>query len=151
MNATVTLATTTFASTVATSDTQVNLTSTSGISKGTCLFANRELMSVVSLTGIGNYAVVNRGVGGTKTRTHSTIETVYLGRPDQFYSMDPQGVPSTGGALVNPHINVENGIVWVIQGDDSGPGMLAQTWQPVTSTQTIGPFGVRVNTTTTPS
>ena len=149
MLATVTLSTTTFASPVTETDSQVNLTSLTGIYAGVCLFSNRELFTIERLTGIGNYAVVRRGQDGTKNRAHSVVETVYIGRPDQFYAFDPQGVP--GSALTNPHINTQTGVAWVIQGDDFGPGQAAQTWQPIASSQTIGALGVRVNTTTTPS
>lgn len=149
MLATVTLGTTTFASPVKETDSQVIFTSLTGISAGMCVFSNRELLTVERLTGIGNAAVVRRGQDGTKQRAHSILETVYIGRPDQFYSFDPQGVPGT--SLTNPHINTQTGVAWVIQGDDIGPGQAAQTWQPVTSAQTIGALGVRVNTTTTPS
>lgn len=150
MQSTFTLATTTFAAPVSAGDTQVTLTSTSGIIPGVLLFANRELMKVQFLTGIGNYAVVLRGREGTETRAHGTGETVYLAQGYQLFSSDPQGLPPAN-TLVNPHINVLNGIVWVVQGDDEGPGTQARSWQPVTSTQTPGALGVRVTTTTTPT
>lgn len=150
MQSTFTLATTTFASSVAASDTQVNLSSTSGITPGVFLFANRELLKVERLTGIGNYAVVLRGADGTETRAHSAAETVYIAQGYQLFDQDPQGLPNPA-TLVNPHINVRNGVVWVVQGDDVGPGTSLRTWQPVTTTQSIGALGVRQNTTTTPS
>ena len=145
-----TLATTTFASNVGMLDTQVNLTSTTGIVPGIRLFANRECFAVEKLTGIGNYAIVRRGVDSTETRVHNTQETVYIARPDQLFVTDPTGIP-LAGVYSNPHINVTNGVIWVVQGDDSGPGVYARSWQQVTTTQAAGPLGVRTNTTTTPS
>jgi hypothetical protein len=145
-----TLATTTFASNVGELDTQVNLTSTTGVVPGIRLFANRECLAVEKLTGVGNYAIVRRGVDGTFNRPHNTQETVYIARPDQLFSTDPVGIP-IAGVYSNPHINVFTGTIWVVQGDDSGPGIYARSWQQVTSTQTAGPLGVRTNTTTTPS
>lgn len=150
MQATFTLATTTWASPVASGDTQVNLASTSGIAPGVLLFANREVIKVISLTGIGNYATVRRGQDGTETRAHGTGETVYIAQGYQLFQSDPQGLPGAN-VFVNPHINVANGVVWVVQGDDEGPGTQARSWQPVTTTQTPGPLGVRVTTTTTPT
>lgn len=150
MQATFTLATTTFASPIAVSDTQVNLTSTSGIVPGVFLFANRELFKVERLTGIGNLVVVLRGREGTPTGPHGTGETVYIAAGYQLFDQDPTGLP-VGAAFSNPYINIKNGVVWVTQGDDIGPGALARSWQPVTTTQTIGSYGVRVTTVTTPS
>jgi hypothetical protein len=150
VQSTFTLATTTFASPVLKEDTQVNLTSTSGIAPGVFLYATREAMLVVALTGIGNMATVLRGREGTETRAHSTTETVYLAQGYQLFDQDPQGVPAAA-TFANPHINVRTGTLWVVQGDDVGPGTAARTWAPITSTQTIGALGVRVTTTTVPS
>lgn len=150
MQATYTLTTTTFTAPVGASDTQVNLGSTSGITPGVFLFANRELLKVVRLTGIGNMAVVLRGQEGTSSVAHGTGETVYLAQGYQLFAVDPVGLP-VGATLANPYINVANGIVWAIQGDDIGAGIGARSWQPVTTTQTAGDFGVRVTTTTTPT
>ncbi len=150
MQATFTLATTGFSLPVKTIDTRLILTSTSGVVPGVFLFANRELMRVQYLTGVGNEVVVLRGRDGTETRAHGTGETIYIAQGYQLYEQDPQGLAPLN-AFVNPHINVRNGTVWVIQGDDEGGGTQARSWQQVTTTQTIGPLGVRVNTTTTPS
>lgn len=150
MQATFTLATTGFAASVARTDTLVNLASTSGIAPGVFLFANREVLMVVGLTGIGNYAAVLRGREGTETRPHGTGETIYVAQGYQLFQSDPQGLPPLA-PLVNPHINVANGIVWVVQGDDVGPGTDARSWQPVTTTQAPGALGMRVATTTTPT
>lgn len=148
--ATYTLATTTFSATVAAGDSTIYMRSTSGITPGVRLYANRELMTVDRLTGIGTGVVVLRGQHGTATRTHSTAETVYIGQGDQFFADDPVGVPPNP-PRVSPRINVLTGVAWVVQGDQDGPGANAQTWQPITTTQTRGSLGVRVNTTTTPS
>lgn len=151
MQALFTLATTTFLTPVTATDTQVNLASTSGISPGVFLFANRELLKVVGLTGVGNYASVLRGQEGTATRAHGAgAETIYLAQGYQLFSSDPQGLPGAN-IFANPHINVLNGTVWVIQGDDEGPGMQGRTWQQVTTSQAIGATGQRVTTTTTPT
>ncbi len=152
MLATFTLATTNFASAVSESDTIVNLASTSGIVPGVFLFANREAMKVVGLTGIGNYASVLRGKAATVTRAHSTNETVWIAQGYQLFETDPQGTLSAGAVpLANPHINVMNGTVWVTQGDDDGADVGARTWQQVTTTQSFGALGIRQNVTTTPS
>src|ERR1700680_1198507 len=101
MLATYTLATTNFAAPVAKLDTQVNLVSTTGIVPGIYLFAARELMKVVALTGIGNNVNVLRGRDGTVTESHSPLETVYLAQGYQIFMQDPQGVPGVGAVLAN--------------------------------------------------
>lgn len=148
MIATVTLTPTTFSEPVSATDTIVNPTSTSGIAPGVRLYVDQELMKVVGLTGINNQVSVIRGVDGTYTRRHNTIVAVYVGRGDQFYETDPVGTPPLV-IPVYPHINVRNGILWGIQGDDRE---LAQRyWLAITTTQTAGALGVRVNTVSTPS
>lgn len=150
MQALSTLATTTFARAVSGTDTQVTLTSTSGIAPGVFLFANREVLKVVNLTPVANVVSVLRGQEGTMTRPHGSGESLYIARGDQLQAADPQGLPPAA-VLVNPHINVANGTVWVVQGDDEGPGTQGRSWQQVTTTQAPGALGVRVTTTTTPS
>lgn len=150
MQATVTLSTTRFAANVAAGDTQVNLTSTSGVLPGVFLYANREALRVVGLTGVGNYVSVLRGRDGTATQAHGTAETIYIARGDQLYQSDPTGLPPAA-VLVSPYINVATGVLWTVQGDDEGPGTGARSWQPITTTQTPGALGVRVSTTTTPT
>lgn len=150
MQATYTLATTTFLTNVGATDTQVNLASTSGIVPGVGLFVDRELMKVERLTGIGNMATVLRGQEGTATRAHGTLATIFLAQGWQLYASDPQGLPGPN-AIANPHINVANGTIWVIQGDDVGPMTGARSWQQVTSLESFGAFGVRNLATTTPT
>ena len=150
MQSTFTLATTTFSAPIAASDSLITVASTSGILPGMFLFANREAMRVQYLTGIGNQVVVLRGRDGTETRAHGTGETVYIAQGYQLFDSDPQGLPPAN-TLVNPHINIRTGVIWVVQGDDVGPGTQARSWQPVTTTQSAGALGVRVNTVTTPS
>lgn len=150
MQSTFTLSTTAFLSNVSALDTQVNLVSMSGIVPGVLLFANRELFKVEYLINGGNFAKVLRGRDGTETRAHGTGETIYLAQGYQLFESDPQGLPPTA-TLVNPHINVRTGVVWVVRGDDVGAGTGARSWQPVTTTQTPGALGIRVTTTTTPT
>lgn len=153
MLATFTLATTTFANNVSEQDTQVNLTSTTGVIPGITLFAGREAMRVEFLTGIGNYAKVRRGSHGTATRSHSAgYETVYLAQGYQLFEVDPQGYAAPSAPLSNPHINVLNGTVWVVVGDDDGSNIGERQWQQVTTTLAAGgPLGIRTNTVVTPS
>lgn len=148
--ATTTLATTTLLATVERGDTQVLLASLTGIVKGACLWVDRELMCVEYATGINTYVVVRRGIEGTGTRRHGSNSTVYIGRGDQFYVMDPLGLPADA-PVVTPYINLVTGVAWAVQGDDTGPGADGRSWQPITTSQSIGALGVRVNTTTTPS
>ena len=153
MQATYTLTTTGFAAPIGAADTLVTLTSLTGIVVGatnTHLFANHELLAVQSLTGVGNQVIVKRGVDGTAARAHGTGETIYVAEAWQLFEMDPEGLAPLA-TRSNPHINIRNGKVWVIQGDDEGPGTQTRRWAEVTTTQSIGALGVRVDTVTTPS
>lgn len=148
--ATITLSSTTFAATVQASDSIVSFASTSGIVPGVRLYADMELMGVERPHTVSGMWVIRRGLQGTATRRHSSAATVYIGRADQFYEQDPKGAPNPE-PYVTPHINILTGDVWSMQGDDIGPMADARTWQKVTTAQTIGALGVRVNTVTTPS
>jgi hypothetical protein len=140
MAATYTLASTTFATPVGVSDTQVKVASTSGLAAGMRLYADRELMQVVSL-GVSSLVNVRRGVDGTTAQAHGTEVLVYMGTADQFFTHDPQGQPPFP-LLVSPHINVSNGLVWFAQGDQLSP----RYWMPQTVTHSVGPLGVVVTT-----
>lgn len=137
----ITLATTTLAASVDPLDQAVTLVSSSGVVPGMRLYVDRELMAVVSL-GVGTVVNVLRGVGGTATAAHSSSALVTMGTPDQFYMQDPVG-PPPADVLVSPWINVVNGIQWVSQGDDTGPGQSARWWAPLQVTHDVGPLGVR--------
>ncbi len=151
MIATFTLPSTTFAASVAEGDTQVNLTSTTGVFPGIFLFANREALKVTGFMPNGNAAVL-RGQNGTATRAHATNETVWVAPGYQLFDIDPQGTlgPKTV-PLCNPHINVQSGAVWVTVGDDDGPMVGARVWQQVTTTTSQSDPDGRQTTTFTPS
>jgi hypothetical protein len=140
MPATVTLATTTLAASLGTSDRRVKLASTSGVIPGSRLFVDGELMAVVSLD-VDPWVNVRRGVDGSRAHVHQSALTVYIGRPDQFYDTDPMGMPRAE-ILVSPHINVVNGNVWFAQG-----GALPNQdryWAKQTLTYQDGAFGIPV-------
>jgi hypothetical protein len=149
-NATASLTSTTFSVTVEPSDTRVLLASTSGISPGVRLYAGRELLGIEVLTGIGNEAIVRRGLEGTAASRHATNETVWIGRADQFSSSDPTGLPPAV-LLVYPYINVLTGVAWVAQGDETGPGNAGRIWAPMTVAMSAGALGNQQTTTTVPS
>ena len=127
MPATVTLAQTQFAQTVRRADSQVALASTAGITAGTALYSDGELMSVVSL-GVSPMVNVRRGQGGSFAVDHTTGNPVWIGTPDQFYSIDPVGRPHQV-VLVSPWINVKNGSVWFAMGDVEPSGSAHRWWQ----------------------
>lgn len=154
MAATVTLSTTTLATTVEPGDSLLTLGSLSSVPLNllvpTRLYVDRELMAVEQITGIGNQVVVRRGTGGTAASRHATNTTVYIGRADQFYTSDPIGLPPVS-VQVSPWINVVTGVAWVAQGDEAGPGNAGRIWAPITVTEAAGALGVTVITTTTPT
>lgn len=143
MPATVTLATTTLTNGVDSSAPAVLLASTAGISKGTRLWIDRELMEVISI-GVDPWVNVLRGVDGSTASLHSSSSIVTIGRADQFYSTDPLGAPPSA-IPVSPYINVISGDTWLAQGDASpAPGVsVVRWWQKVQPTYGVGALGVR--------
>lgn len=112
---------------------------------GIRLFCEGEMMDAVSL-GIDNWVNVRRGVDGTTAAPHSSGATVYLARPDQFYTSDPVGAPPPA-VPVSPWINVINGNIWFAQGDTSPEGKTRRWWQKETMTAGVGPLGIRTMVT----
>jgi hypothetical protein len=141
MAATVTLSSTTLNASCAASDTQVQLTSTTGVVPNTRLWIDRELLAVIDL-GIGTWVLVRRGVDGTAAGPHGSMAVVTLGRADQFFQDDPVGLPPSP-IQVSPYINVLNGKMWIAQGDETGPNAAGQYWQDVTTVRGVGALGER--------
>ena len=144
MPATVTLASTTLSVPCGSSDGVIKVASTSGLTPGTRLFLDGELMTVVSL-GVDPWVNVQRGRDGTAALPHDGGGTIYIGRADQFYEADPIGSPSEAIA-VSPWINARNGSVWFAQGDSVPTGTAVRWWQKQTATYSFGPLGVRTVT-----
>jgi hypothetical protein len=144
MPATVTLASTTLTNRVLLTDTQVKVGSTSGLYPKTRMYADTEMMEVVSL-GPDPWVNVRRGVDGTSATEHSPGATVTIGAANQFYTQDPQGAPNDA-VLVSPYINVRTGTMWYSQGDFLPDGLAVRWWQAQTTTHDIGPLGVRTTT-----
>ena len=146
MPATVTLSTATLAYGVDPRADEVTLSSVSGVYPGFCLFIDQELMTVLRLLDSARVKV-GRGIGGTPAQDHSSSATVYIGKPEHFYSADPIGVPSSA-IPVSPYINVLNGRVFLAQGDAAQfPGQqVNRWWQPVETTYGVGPLAVRFST-----
>lgn len=138
MPATYTLSTTSFLIPVSQGATQVKVASTSGLTPGVRLFADKEMMQVVSL-GVSTLVNVKRGVDGTAAAPHGSDVTVYIGTGDQFFAYDPVGQPPPI-VLVSPHINVRTGDVWFAQGDDLTSGQ--RYWQKQSVARAVGPLGV---------
>ena len=144
MPATVTLSTTTLSFSVGASDRKVNVASISGLTPGTRLFVNDELMEVVS-TGTDTWVDVLRGRDGTPGVAHDSGATIYIGRADQFYSSDPVGAPHNS-ILVSPYINTTNGGIWFARGDTLPGEHAKRWWQKQTTTYSEGALGVQVET-----
>lgn len=147
MPATVTLATTTLTNGIGPTDNTLVLADTSSIFVGYEIFIDSELMKVKTVPSSTTVTVI-RGVEGTFAHSHASSALVTIGRPDWFYNFDPSGRPPDA-IRVSPHINVQNGQVWLAQGDaqPSGPaGGAYRWWQNVTSTYGQGPLGVRTQT-----
>ena len=146
--ATVTLATTSLSSPALIDDQTVAVSSTTNIVPGQCLWADRELMKVVSLgivSGINKNLKVKRGFGGTHTQNHAAGQNVTIGFPNQFYTYDPKGSPRQE-VIVSPHINVLTGDMWVVMGDDGPPQSANRWWAKQSVWQGIGSLGERTET-----
>jgi len=144
MAATVTLSSTTLSAAVSSTDSQVKVASTSGLTPGIRLWVDQELMSVVSL-GIAPAVNVLRGVDGTVAAPHSSSATVTFGRADQFYQSDPVGRPPSV-IPISPWINVLNGRVWYAQGDELPNGLTNRWWQLQSATYGTSALGVTTTT-----
>lgn len=150
MAALATLATTTLTRAVDRSDTLLSLASRASVRPGDGLYLGQELCSVVAYGDVGSGDVrVRRGQGGTGTTTHPTLQTVTIGRLDQFYTQDPVG-PPPDQVLVSPWINTLTGAQWVPQGDETGgENATARWWAKSATTHGIGPLGVRTTVAAT--
>lgn len=85
-------------------------------------------------------------MGGTAPSEHSSTALVTIGRPDQFYSVDPFGSPGSVIA-VSPYINTLNGKVWYAQGDALPLNSTVRYWQEVTGTYGTASLGILTQTT----
>jgi hypothetical protein len=86
--------------------------------------------------------MVSRGVDGTAAAAHPSGAVVYLGRGDQFFTKDPEGIPPAA-IPVSPYINLRNGKVWFALGDTKPDGNAVRWWQAQSVTHAVGPLGVR--------
>lgn len=117
------LSSTTLAAAVDATSERIKLTSATGVSAGTYLFTDGELLVVVAMNGV--FADVRRGQGGTAGTPHASGVTVYLGTANQFYNVDPAGDPPNP-PLTTPWINVVENRMWAVN-SASDPTAWVQT------------------------
>lgn len=68
----------------------------------------------VLVTGVnGTNISVARGTYSTLGAPHIAGALVFVGRPDQFYTLDPTGSCTSTATLVTPYINIRNGNQWL--------------------------------------
>jgi len=143
MAATTTLGVTSLESPISENETQVKVASTSGITAGMRLYADRELMSVVSPGPAGTSTfIVRRGVDGTLATKHTAAVPVFVGSGECFFSTDPQGTPPYA-SLVLPYINVRSGDIFVPQGDTDPKTSQSRWWQKMVFSFDHGTLGYR--------
>jgi hypothetical protein len=66
------------------------------------------------VTGINGTSIsVVRGASATLGAAHISGAIVFVGRPDQFYALDPTGGCTATNTAVTPYINVKNGNQWL--------------------------------------
>lgn len=102
---------------------------TTAIQTQTALYIDQEEMFVTGVN--GKFITVTRGYNSTQGVTHASGAVVWVGTPQQFYTVLPQG-SCTAANTVNPYIDTMNGQFWLC---DSGTG----NWLPVLSTGSITP------------
>jgi hypothetical protein len=120
----------------------VRLTSTVNIVKGDLLFCDGEAMIVqVTPTAGSDTVVCSRGMCGTRQSDHAIFAPVFTGRPWQFYSRDPQGIPDNPPDA-NPWINLTTGAIWFAEGETVGPNQGARFWQKQVPTYYTGYWGI---------
>lgn len=129
-------------------DRSVQVASIATLSKG-------DLVVVVNPSGLATEAMtveatpiagtlfvkVMRGTNGTTARRHQIGSTLYTGKPHQFYSYDPHGIP-LASPNANPWINLASGAVWFAEGESVGADTAGRFWQLLTPTYSTGVFGV---------
>lgn len=66
------------------------------------------------VTGVNGTTIsVARGAFSTTANPHLSGAVVFVGRPDQFYTVEPSGACTAGNTLVTPYINVKTGNQWL--------------------------------------
>lgn len=147
MPATVTLSSTTLAEGCDMGQTRIKVTSTTGMVQGLRIYVGGpggELMKIQRLD-VSPWVIVTRGVDGSKASPHSSGETIYIGRGDQFYNVPPVGRPDAAIA-VSPYIDVVAGLIYFAQGDNQPSATAVRWWQVQTNTRTTQPLGVQTTT-----
>lgn len=100
-----------------------NITVANGGGTATYLMINNEFMWVTKQPVVGGLQVdVVRGMGGTRANQHANGSTVLIGRPNQFYFVDPSGAVTIANIDVLPRINVPTSNQWLAPVDRWIPG-----------------------------
>ena len=124
----------------ATSQSQVNLASTSGVNLSrndqpvTLLYVDQELMGILApVVGTTNQFTVLRGLSGTATQAHLSGAPVLVwsdqvndhlyGRLGGFQGSDPKTPSCTPGNTMLPWVNVTTGAQWLCSS-------ISNTWVP---------------------
>lgn len=97
----------------------------------TYLYADGELMQVLSVNTTTKLVGIIRGVGGTRAVTHPANGFVYVTTPDAVITYDPTGncTPSANTSL--PLLNVRNGNIWHCQTTTSGSAWMGFNTGPM--------------------
>lgn len=148
--ATVTLSTVRLMRSTNAGESPVKFESQTGLNPGVRVFADAELMAILSYTGnfdgSGYWYNVRRGVDGTSSSDHSAGITCTIGNADQFYSTDPVGSPQSSVPVL-PYINVLTGQYWTAEGDNGNQGL--RWWARVYNQHAVTSFGNRTSTSVT--
>lgn len=113
-----TLTQTSLSADVTASTSSFQLTSVTGIvgqgngpGTGTAIYIDRELASVISVS--GKTVNVLRGINGTQATAHKASNMVLFGNPNAFVSFDQAGTCVVAQVPAQPTINVMNGNQWL--------------------------------------
>lgn len=75
---------------------------------------NAAITESMMVTGVSGTTIsVARGAFSTAANPHLSGAVVFVGRPDQFYTVEASGACTPGNTLVTPYINIKTGNQWL--------------------------------------
>lgn len=90
----------------------------------TYMMINNEFFWVSKQPAVGTLQVdVVRGMQGTRANKHLSGSVVLIGRPNQFFFVDPSGAVDPNDIDVLPRVNVPSSNQWIANANKWVPGM----------------------------
>lgn len=123
------LTSTTTAEAVDGTETQITITSASGVAVGDIAYVDREAMKVTAVDTTNNVITVRRGAGGIVS-SHASGRPIYIDIPEAFISKELAGSCTAGSEYPNytPLINVNTGSVFTCTGSSWTKAVVDSFW-----------------------